>query len=133
MRKVSVMCAILLVATATAVESHATPKSRYDATTQTCRYLDDGPLEWASRPWGQGGKLFQERCKVCHSRGNDKGAPFLWAESKNSEAWNRVFAEKYPACANDGSWGPMTMEQQMELNDYLYRWAKGAQDINDSC
>lgn len=133
MRKSLVMCAVLLVSTAVAIEIHAAPKSRFDETTQTCRLLDDGPLEWESRPWGQGGKLFQERCKSCHSQGNTKGAPFLWAESKTSPAWNRVFSEKYPACAKNGSWGQMTAEEQMRLNDYLYRWAKNSQDLNDSC
>lgn len=127
----AVSCLVLLPTLAAI--SQAAPKTRFDATTQTCRVLDDGPLEWESRPWGQGGRLFRERCKTCHSQGNTKGAPFLWTESKNSAAWNRVFAEKYPACAKDGSWGAMTMEEQMRLNDYLYRWAKNAQDLNDSC
>ena len=133
MRKSLVLSAALFACTLIAVELHAAPKSRFDETTQTCRLLDDGPLEWESRPWGQGGKLFQERCKSCHSQGNSKGAPSLWVESKTSKAWNRVFFEKYPSCAKDGSWGTMTTEEQMRLNDYLYRWAKNAQDLTDSC
>lgn len=133
MRKSLVLGAALFLSTVVVIELHAAPKTRLDETTQTCRYLDDGPLEWESRPWGQGGKLFQERCKGCHSQGNTKGAPFLWTESKSSAAWNRVFTEKYPACAKDGSWGQMTMEEQMRLNDYLYRWAKNSQDLSDSC
>lgn len=134
MRKYTLIFALLLLMTATvAIKVDAAPKSRFDPTTETCRVLDDGPLEWASRPWGSGGQMFKDRCKTCHSRDNGKGAPYLWEESKTSKGWNRVFAQKYPQCAKDGSWGQMTQEQQLVLNDYLYRWAKNSQDLNDSC
>jgi len=101
--------------------------------TKTCRILEYGPLEWDSRPWGEGGKVFREVCKVCHTRNNDKGAPFLYAESKTPAAWNRVFAQKYPKCAQNGSWDKITLDQQLKLNDYLYRFGLNSEDFNDSC
>ncbi len=112
-------------------QAEARPKSRYDATTKSFRILESGPLEWDSSPWGEGGKVFREVCKRCHSRDNDKGAPFIWAESKTSAAWNRVFAERYPKCANDGSWDGITPDQLLKLNDYLYRYGLNSQDITD--
>ena len=133
MNRLAISLAALCLVPAFALQAEASPKTRYDAGTQTCRVLSDGPLEWESRPWGEGGKLFQNNCKSCHSRNNDKGAPFLWVESKNSEGWNRVFATRSPKCAKDGSWDNMTLEQQLKLNDYLYRWAANTQDITDSC
>ena len=133
MTRFTMSLAALLFVPLFAAQADAAPKTRYDATTQTCRVLSEGPLEWTSRPWGEGGKLFRDVCKNCHSHGNDKGAPFLWVESKSSAAWNRVFATRYPKCAQDGSWGTMTKEQLLELNDYLYRFAAYSQDTNDSC
>lgn len=133
MNRLALSFAALLLVPALANQANATPKTRYDAATQTCRVLDDGPLEWESRPWGEGGKLFQNNCKSCHSRNNDKGAPFLWVESKNSEGWNRIFATRSPKCAKQGAWDRLTLEQQLKLNDYLYRWAANSQDRNDSC
>ena len=65
--------------------------------------------------------------------GNEKGIPFLWTESKSSKAWNRVFAERYPKCAKDGSWAGLTQEQIMRINDYLYRWAKDSTDPGNGC
>ncbi|MFA6283565.1 MAG: hypothetical protein WC633_05450 [Desulfurivibrionaceae bacterium] len=133
MKRFAMSLAALLLVPVLSNQADAAPKTRYDATTQTCRVLSDGPLEWESRPWGQGGKLFKEVCKSCHTRNNDKGAPFLWVESKNPDAWNRVFATRYPKCAKNGSWNGMTQEQLLVLNDYLYRFAANSQDPNDSC
>lgn len=133
MNRFAMSLAALLLVPAFANQADAAPQTRYDATTQTCRVLSDGPLEWESRPWGEGGKLFKDVCKGCHSRNNDKGAPFLWVESKNSEGWNRVFETRSPKCAKAGAWDAITLEQQLKLNDYLYRWAANSQDINDSC
>ncbi len=124
---------VVLLLVGLAIQAHARPESRYDETTKTCRVIGDGPLEWESRAWGQGGKVFKGLCQGCHSRDNDKGAPFLWVESKTSKAWNRVFSQKYPQCAKDGSWQSMTMDEQLMVNDYLYRWAKNSADINDNC
>ena len=111
----------------------AEPLTRYDAATDTCRVLNEGPLEWSSLAWGEGGKNFKRVCQGCHFKGNDKGAPFLWTESKSSTAWNRVFAQRYPKCAKDGSWNSLNREQLMEVNDYLYRWAKNSQNPFVSC
>ena len=133
MKRFALALAALLLVPALANQAFAAPKTRYDATTQTCRVLDDGPLEWESRPWGEGGKLFKNACKSCHSRNNDKGASFLWVESKNSAGWNRIFETRSPICAKNGAWDSITLEQQLKLNDYLYRWAANSQDLNDSC
>ena len=124
---------VISVIMMTVLQAHGRPATRYDATNQTCRVLSDGPLEWDSQPWGEGGRIFKTTCKECHSRGNDKGAPFLWPESKNSQGWNRVFVSRYPKCAQDGSWDGLDKEQLRKLNDYLYRWAASSADPNDSC
>ena len=124
---------VLLLVGGAAIQANARPETRFDETTNTCRIIGDGPLEWASSSWGQGGETFRNLCQSCHTRDNDKGAPFLWVESKTSNAWNRVFTQKYPQCAKDGSWDSLSMDEQLMLNDYLFRWAKGSQDINDNC
>ncbi len=133
MNRFAMSLAALLLVPTFANQVNAAPSTRYDATTQTCRVLNDGPLEWESRPWGEGGKIFKSACKSCHSRNNDKGASFLWVESKNSAGWNRIFETRSPICAKNGSWDSITLEQQLKLNDYLYRWAANSQDRNDSC
>lgn len=133
MKHFALSLAALLLIPALSNQAAAAPKTRYDATTQTCRVLDDGPLEWESRPWGEGGKLFKDVCKSCHTRNNDTGAPFLWVESKNSTGWNRIFETRSPKCAKQGAWDGITLEQQLKLNDYLYRWAANSQDRNDGC
>ncbi|MFA7382346.1 MAG: hypothetical protein WC001_02750 [Desulfurivibrionaceae bacterium] len=133
MKCFAISLAALLLVPSLASQAEATPKNRYDATSQTCRVLDEGPLERASRPYGEGGKLFRNVCKGCHSRNNDKGAPFLWVESKTSKGWNLIFATRSPKCAKNGAWDTMTLEQLQKLNDYLYRWAANSQDPNDSC
>ena len=133
MKHFALSLAALLLIPALSNQADAAPKTRYDATTQTCRVLDDGPLEWESRPWGEGGKLFKDVCKSCHTRNNDTGAPFLWVESKNSTGWNRIFETRSPKCAKQGAWDGITLEQQLKLNDYLYRWAANSQDSTDSC
>lgn len=113
--------------------SHARPATRFDETTQTCRLLNSGPLEATSRPYGEGGKIFRQSCKNCHNRNNDKGAPFLWAESKTSKAWNRVFTQRYPQCAKEGQWDHLTQEEVMRVNDYLYRFSYDSLDRFDNC
>ncbi|MDG4476249.1 c-type cytochrome [Thiovibrio frasassiensis] len=133
MNRFALSLAALLLVPAFVNQAHGAPKTRYDATTKTCRVLSDGPLEWESRPWGEGGKLFANNCKSCHTRNNDKGAPFLWAESKSSAGWNRVFETRSAKCAKQGAWDSITLEQQLKLNDYLYRWASNSLDTTDSC
>lgn len=125
--------ALCLMTVIIAFQVHARPKTRFDATTQTCRILDKGQLDWDSRAFGEGGKVFREVCKKCHTRDNDKGAPFLHTESKTSEGWNRVFAKRYPECAKDGSWAEITPEQLLKVNDYLFRFALNSEGMNDSC
>lgn len=133
MKVLPVIITSCLVLSLSAVYAWARPATRFDETTQTCRVLDNGPLEMASRPYGEGGTLFTESCKNCHNRNNDQGAPFLWAESKTSKAWNRVFTERYPQCAKDGKWDHLTQEQQMRVNDYLYRFSFDSRDLFDNC
>lgn len=132
MNRFYLLMALFLLFVSLALEADARPTKRFDATTQTCRNLADGQLEWHSRPWGDGGKVFRKVCKTCHARSNDKGAPFLWTESKSSKGWNRVFARKYPECAKDGSWDAVSLDQQLKLNDYLYRFANDSQDRDDN-
>ncbi|MFZ5760081.1 MAG: hypothetical protein ACOY32_10705 [Thermodesulfobacteriota bacterium] len=105
----------------------AKPAKRFDEGTQTCRIFDTNSL-W----WGKGAKLFQQSCKSCHVRGNDKGAPFLYAESKSPKGWNRVFFKKYPACAQDGSWAGLSPDDLLLVNDYLYRNGANTYDPNSA-
>ncbi len=132
MNRLCITLAILLVAI-TALQAQARPQIRFDKASETCRTIGDGPLEWESRAWGEGGKQFKQVCQSCHSRSNDKGAPFLWSESKTSRGWNRVFYKKSAKCAKDGSWDVLSQEQKRMVNDYLYRWAANSQDLNDNC
>ena len=97
----------------------AQPTTRYDAGTQTCRTLTLENLQ-------EGYRLFRSECKVCHHRGNDEGAGFLYTESKGMKGWNRVFASRYPGCAAEGRWEKLSPEDQLRINDYLYANAFGA-------
>ena len=103
----------------------ASPAKRYDEATKTCRTFDQDSF-W----WGSGAKTFRTTCKSCHTREGEGG--FLYAESKTSRAWNRVFFEKYPKCAQDGSWDSLTMDELLKLNDYLYRFGAFTYDANDA-
>jgi cytochrome c5 len=102
--------------------AHANPVTRYDAASNTTRILSEGPLYWESYLFGEGGKTFKTKCQSCHN-GNDKSTPFLWSESKNQDAWNRVFSTRYPKCAQNGSWKGISDEQLRMVNDYLWRFA----------
>lgn len=115
----------LLFVCATLVQ--ASPKKRFDEATQTCRIFNKDST-W----WGEGAKIFQNNCKTCHFTGNDVGAPFLHSESKSPKAWNRVFFKKYPDCAKDGSWEKLTLNDQLLLNDYLYRNGANTYNPNDA-
>ncbi|RJX25457.1 MAG: hypothetical protein C4531_17340 [Desulfurivibrio sp.] len=121
--RIFVVMMALLVASAALAE--ASPTKRFDPGTQTCRILGFDSM-W----WGDGAKIFQNNCKSCHYRGNDQGAPFLYAESKSPAAWNRVFFKKYPQCARDGSWAALTPGDQLKLNDYLFRNGANTYDPN---
>ncbi len=110
----------------------ARPTKRYDARTKMCRLIADGRLDWESEPWGLGGIKFREVCKSCHTRNNDKGAPFLHAESYTSEAWNKIFSKRRVRCARDGSWDRLSEEELQLVNDYLYRNGDWTYDPNDA-
>ena len=106
----------------------ATPRYRYDEATQSCRVLDFFNSGWVS----EGSRIFEDSCKKCHFKGNDKGAPFLYSESKTMNGWNRVFLKKYPQCFKNGEWASLSDEQLMKLNDFLYRNASNTYDPNDA-
>ncbi len=110
----------------------ARPTKRYDKPTEMCRFIAEGELDWESEPWGLGGQKFRDVCKSCHTRDNDKDAPFLHAESMSSEGWNNVFAKRRKKCARDGSWDILTVEELAMINDYLYRNADNTYDPNDA-
>lgn len=107
------------------------PKYRLDQSSQLCRDLTFSNSSWAS----EGSALFQKSCKSCHYRGNTKGVRSLHSESFTPKAWSRVFFEKYPKCAQDGSWAKLSSEDLMKVNDYLFRNAYGTWDPNsdESC
>lgn len=121
MKQISTMFLFLVILTIS-MQAHAKPLTRYDESTKTCRVLSEGPLEWESQPWGEGGKAFKATCRSCHYPNNEK-APFLYTESKNRDAWDRVFATRYPKCAQDGSWKGISEDQLQMIHDYLWRWA----------
>ncbi len=134
MKKMGVMVVtlLLLVAWCGIDQAEARPRKRFDPRTRMCRLLDRGRLDWNSEPWGLGGQKFREVCKSCHTRNNDKGAPFLWAESYTSKAWNSIFAKRRKKCARDGSWDVLSEEELQMVNDYLYRNGDWTYDPNDA-
>lgn len=107
------------------------PKYRLDQGSQLCRDLTFSNSSWAS----EGSALFQKNCKSCHYRDNGKGIRALHSESFTTKGWSRVFFEKYPKCAQDGSWSTLDKEQLLKVNDYLFRNAYGTWDPNsdESC
>lgn len=127
-KKIIAVCAVVFLTMVFASALQARPGKRYDERTKMCRIINEGKLGWESEPWGLGNKKFQEVCKSCHSRDNDKGAPFLHAKSFVSEGWNRVFAKRRVKCAKDGSWAGLTEEELQIINDYLYRNAAWTYD-----
>lgn len=133
MKHVFLAASMFMLVVSFAFQADARPTKRFDATTQTCRIFESGKAEWDSNVWGEGGKVFKQVCKSCHFRGNKEGVPFLWTESKSSRGWNRVFAKKYPDCAQDGSWVAMSIDQQLKLNDYLFRFSRDSADVSDNC
>ncbi len=111
----------------------ARPGKRFDEGTQMCRFIaNGGELDWESDHWGTGARKFKEVCKSCHTRDNDKGAPFLYMESYGSEGWNRVFAKRRIQCKLDGSWDVLSQNELLTVNDYLYRNANDTYDPNDA-
>lgn len=106
-------------------QAGASPTKRCDPVTKTCRIFTHASL------W-EGYEIFRHNCKSCHHRGNKVGAKFLYTESKVRKGWDRVFAEKYPLCAKNGSWGNLTEEQLARLHDYLYKNAADTYDPYDA-
>ncbi len=127
-RKFIVFLLATVFALTWSVAAEASPTKRFDKTTQSCRILTFYNSGWVSA----GAKKFRQSCKVCHFRGNDKGAKFLYAESKTMKGWDRVFFRKYPQCAKDGSWDKINQEDLLAINDYLYRNANNTYDPNDA-
>jgi hypothetical protein len=127
MKKYTILCLAMFAALLSAMGAEASPTQRFDPGTKTCRVFgfDSG---W----WGTGGQIWRETCKACHTRDNDQGASFLHTESKSPTAWNRVFLERYPQCAKDGQWDSLTMDEILQLNDYLYRYGANTYDANDA-
>lgn len=122
MRQISTLL-MFLVILCYSMQAYAKPLTRYDAASNTSRVLSYGPLGWESQAWGEGGKTFKTFCQSCHNSRNDKGAHFLWSESKNQKAWDRVFETRYPKCAQDGTWSAISDEQLRRVHDFLWRWA----------
>ena len=99
---------------------------RFDKATGMCRELTFNNSGWVS----EGHDIFRNTCKACHSRNSGKGAPFLYTESRTMEGWNLVFYKKNVKCAQDGSWGNLSREQLLQVNDYLFWNAFGTYDAN---
>lgn len=121
-KKVVICTVFIAVVSLCASIATGRPTKRLDPTTKQCRIFTID-AEW----WGTGNKIFRKKCKSCHFKGNDQGTPFLHSESKSPRAWNRVFYKKYPKCAKDGSWD-ITLDEQLVLNDYLYRYGADTYD-----
>lgn len=137
MRYLAVIAVFVFCSTLYSVQcTEARPGKRYDEHTKMCRVLDDGgTLDWESEPWGMGGIKFREVCKSCHTRTNDKGAPFVYMETYTEDGWNKFFLKRSAKCAQDGSWDALSEEEIQLVNDYLYRngsWTYNPNDA-DSC
>jgi hypothetical protein len=132
MKKIYFCTAVAVLSILAAGFLQARPTKRLDERTQMCRFIAEGQLDWDSEPWGRGGQKFREVCQGCHFKGNDRGIPFLHAQSKMSKGWNRVFAKRRVSCARDGSWNSLTEEDIQLVNDYLYRNAAWTYDPYDA-
>ncbi len=97
---------------------------RFDPVTKSCRILGYDSF-WG----GKGRRLFDQKCKICHTRDNKQNAKFLYSESKTPKGWNRVFFSKYPKCAKTGAWKASPNELEL-INDYLYRYGADTYDPN---
>lgn len=67
--------------------------------------------------------LFKNNCKSCHTQNNDKNAPFLCANSKTMDGWNRFFARENKIAEKQGCLKDLSKAEIMDLNDYLYTYA----------
>jgi len=91
--------------------------------------LSNRPMEYKNLR--QGYLLFRSNCKTCHTRDNDKDAPFLCSDSKTMKGWNRVFARENAAAEKQGCLKDLSKEELMDLNDYLYTHAIDAKNPHD--
>ncbi len=107
--------------------SVAAELKRYDEGTQSCRIL-----RFESSLFGKGQKLFNQRCKSCHTRKNDQNASFIHTETLPPNGWNRVFYKKNTECAKSGEWKGLSKEDQLLLNDYLWRYGANTYDPYDA-
>ena len=123
MKRLAVVAAALFFLTVGVAPAFAGPGKRFDPVSAKVRDLTFGNLR-------DGYKLFKEVCKSCHHRGNDKGAKFLHTESKTMQAWNRVFAQRYPKCAASGAWETLSADDLLKVNDYLFANAVDTIDVN---
>lgn len=135
MQKGIIVAVAMLMGVAATTSLEARPAKRFDERSQMCRLIAEGRLGWESEAWGTGGRKFQEVCKGCHAKDNDKGAPFVHAQSYTSKGWNTIFANRRVGCARDGSWGSLSEDDIQFINDYLFRNASWTYDPNssDSC
>lgn len=120
-----ILGAVLLFSVTSLAVANGAPVKRLDQGSGTCRILTD-PIKF------QGYTVFRNSCKTCHYKGNDKNAPFLYAEAKSMKAWDTVFYKRYPACAQNGSWDNISEDDLLALNDFLYSNAFDAYDPNDA-
>lgn len=110
--RIAMLLGVMLVLLAVNTVLAESVMQRFDQRTRTCRNFTMDNV-WA------GYAIFRNVCKSCHSRDNNVGAPFLYSESKTRPAWDRVFVEMYPGCAQEGVWAPLSSEDLLNLNDYL--------------
>ncbi len=97
------------------------PDRRFDPLNQTCRIFQFTQMR-------EGAGFFKKVCLRCHDGSYDNGMRFmpeLIPRSFSPERWTRIFTEKYPLCAQDGSWKELSAEELLKLNDYLYRGGYG--------
>jgi mono/diheme cytochrome c family protein len=91
--------------------------------------LSNRPIEYKNLR--EGFMLFKSNCKSCHTQENDKNAPFLCANSKTMDGWNRLFARENSIAEKQGCLNGFSKEELMDLNDYLYTYASDGSKPDD--
>jgi len=123
MKRFMVVAAVAFSVVLVASPVFAKPGKRFDPASTSIRELTFSNLQ-------DGYRIFREVCKSCHYRGNAQGAKFLHTESKSMRAWNRVFAQRYPKCAQSGDWKALSKDDLLKLNDYLFANAVDTVDVS---
>lgn len=123
-RSIATVLCLLLGCSFSLSSATANELKRFDQSSQSCRTLG-----FESYWYGKGRRLFDKKCKVCHTRNSKTNAPFLYSESKPGKGWNRVFFKKYPKCAKAGEW-KITKDEALLINDYLFRYSANTHDAN---